>query len=93
MSCVHARPDTDRHHGKVKNRSAVPTIASGVQIAFPSAILGAILGEFAGGEDGLGVFMMNSLAQSIRSERGAPVSSPRFSEPWDLLCSVSFSAA
>jgi len=40
---------------KVKIRSAVPTIASGVQIAFPSAILGAILGEFAGGEDGLGV--------------------------------------
>ncbi|MDT5168189.1 MAG: hypothetical protein QOD02_1511 [Mycobacterium sp.] len=48
---------------KVKIRSAVPSIASGVQIAFPSAILGAILGEFAGGNDGLGVFMMNSLAQ------------------------------
>jgi ABC-type nitrate/sulfonate/bicarbonate transport system permease component len=48
---------------KVKIRSAVPSIASGVQIAFPSAILGAMLGEFAGGSSGLGVFMMNSLAQ------------------------------
>ncbi|MCU1656720.1 MAG: transporter permease, partial [Pseudonocardiales bacterium] len=31
--------------------------------AFPAAVLGAILGEFAGGTSGLGVFMMNSLAQ------------------------------
>jgi ABC-type nitrate/sulfonate/bicarbonate transport system permease component len=48
---------------KVKLRTALPTITSGVQIAFPAAILGAILGEFAGGTSGLGVFMMNSLAQ------------------------------
>jgi ABC-type nitrate/sulfonate/bicarbonate transport system permease component len=48
---------------KVRLRAALPTIASGVQIAFPAAVLGAILGEFAGGTSGLGVFMMNSLAQ------------------------------
>jgi sulfonate transport system permease protein len=48
---------------RVKLRNALPVVASGVQIAFPAAVLGAILGEFAGGTSGIGVFMMNSLAQ------------------------------
>jgi ABC-type nitrate/sulfonate/bicarbonate transport system permease component len=48
---------------KVKLRAALPSILSGIQIAFPAAVLGAILGEFAGGTSGLGVFMMKSLAQ------------------------------
>lgn len=48
---------------RVKFPHALPSIASGVQIAFPAAVLGAILGEFAGGTSGLGVFMLNSLAQ------------------------------
>jgi ABC-type nitrate/sulfonate/bicarbonate transport system permease component len=48
---------------KVRARAALPSILSGIQIAFPAAVLGAILGEFAGGTSGIGVFMLNSLAQ------------------------------
>lgn len=43
--------------------AALPSIASGVQIAAPAAVLGVILGEFAGGTSGLGVFMLNSIAE------------------------------
>jgi sulfonate transport system permease protein len=48
---------------KVVLPAALPSVASGVQIAAPAAVLGAILGEFAGGTSGLGVFMLNSIAE------------------------------
>jgi len=48
---------------KVELPAALPPITSGIQIAAPAAVLGAILGEFAGGSSGLGVFMLNSLTE------------------------------
>lgn len=40
--------------------AAVPSIVAGLQIAAPSALLGAIIGEFFGGFDGLGVAMVQA---------------------------------
>jgi len=48
---------------KARLRAAQPWILVGLQIAAPAALLGAILGEFLGGDKGLGVFMLNSMAQ------------------------------
>ena len=52
---------------KVRFRSALPSIFAALRVAAPAAILGAILGEFVGGTSGMGVFMMNSLAQFERT--------------------------
>jgi sulfonate transport system permease protein len=52
----------------VRFRSAVPTIVVALRLAAPSALLGAILGEFLGGINGLGVTMMGSMAQ-LETER------------------------
>jgi len=49
---------------KVRIRSALPSTFAGLQIAAPAAILGAIIGEFFGGERGLGIFMVASLQGS-----------------------------
>jgi ABC-type nitrate/sulfonate/bicarbonate transport system permease component len=46
---------------KVRIRAALPSTFAALQIAAPSAILGAILGEYFGGERGLGIFMIASL--------------------------------
>jgi ABC-type nitrate/sulfonate/bicarbonate transport system permease component len=45
---------------KVRLLSALPSTFTALQIAAPSAVLGAIIGEFLGGEKGLGIFMINS---------------------------------
>jgi len=45
---------------KVRIRSALPSTFAGLQIAAPAALLGAIIGQFLGGERGLGVFMVTS---------------------------------
>ncbi len=47
---------------KVRVRAAVPSAFSGLAIAGPAAVLGAIIGEFLGGTSGLGVVMVNSEA-------------------------------
>jgi len=46
---------------KIRIRAALPSTFAALQIAAPSAILGAILGEYFGGERGLGIFMIASL--------------------------------
>ncbi len=46
---------------KVRIRSALPSAFAGLQIAAPAAILGAIIGEYFGGERGLGIMMIASL--------------------------------
>jgi ABC-type nitrate/sulfonate/bicarbonate transport system permease component len=46
---------------KVRMRSALPSTFAGLQIAAPAAILGAIIGEYFGGEKGLGIMMIASL--------------------------------
>ena len=45
---------------KVRLRSALPHLFGGLRIAAPAAVLGAIIGEYLGGEKGLGIFMINS---------------------------------
>lgn len=45
---------------KVRLPSAIPSLVVGLQIAAPSAILGAIIGEYMGGSRGLGVAMIQA---------------------------------
>ncbi len=45
---------------KVRARAAVPFVFAGLQVAAPAAILGAIIGEYLGGQHGLGVAMIAS---------------------------------
>jgi ABC-type nitrate/sulfonate/bicarbonate transport system permease component len=40
--------------------AAVPSVVAGLQIAAPSALLGAIIGEYMGGTQGLGVAMVQA---------------------------------
>ena len=45
---------------KVRLRAALPSLFAALRIAAPAAVLGAIIGEFIGGNSGLGVAMINS---------------------------------
>jgi ABC-type nitrate/sulfonate/bicarbonate transport system permease component len=45
---------------KVRLIAALPHLFGGLRIAAPAAVLGAIIGEYLGGEKGLGIFMINS---------------------------------
>lgn len=45
---------------KVRLLAALPSAFTALQIAAPAAVLGAIIGEYLGGEKGLGIFMINS---------------------------------
>ncbi len=45
---------------KVRLRAALPSMFAALRIAAPAAVLGAIIGEFIGGNSGLGVAMINS---------------------------------
>jgi ABC-type nitrate/sulfonate/bicarbonate transport system permease component len=45
---------------KVRVRSALPNAFAGLQIAGPAALLGAMIGEYLGAEQGVGVAMVNS---------------------------------
>jgi len=47
---------------KVRIPASVPWVFAGLRIAAPAAILGAILGEFLGGDRGLGIAMVNAMA-------------------------------
>ncbi len=45
---------------KVRLRSALPSLFVALRIAAPAAVLGAIIGEYVGGESGLGIAMIAS---------------------------------
>jgi ABC-type nitrate/sulfonate/bicarbonate transport system permease component len=45
---------------KVRLRASLPSLFSGLRIAAPGAVLGAIIGEYMGGDSGLGVAMISS---------------------------------
>lgn len=47
---------------KVGFRTALPEIFSGLKLGVPGAVLGAIASEWLGASQGLGIFMVNSLA-------------------------------
>ena len=53
---------------KVRLRAALPSLFSGLRIAAPAAVLGAIIGEWLGAENGLGIAMINS-QQNLAIER------------------------
>ncbi|MEM9395578.1 MAG: ABC transporter permease subunit [Pseudomonadota bacterium] len=46
---------------QVQSRAALPYLISGLQIAAPAAILGALVGEFTGAERGLGVLTLQAM--------------------------------
>ncbi|WP_440711411.1 ABC transporter permease [Herbiconiux sp. YIM B11900] len=48
----------------VRLRGALPDLLAGLQVAAPSAILGAILGEFLGGTRGLGVYLLGTMGSA-----------------------------
>ena len=45
---------------KIRIRAALPSLFAALRIAAPAAILGAILGEYMGGESGIGIAMIAS---------------------------------
>lgn len=45
---------------KVRFKSALPSLFAGLRIAAPAAVLGAVIGEYLGGDSGLGVSMIAS---------------------------------
>jgi sulfonate transport system permease protein len=48
---------------KVRLRASIPTLASGLCISAPAAILGTMIGDYLGGENGLGVVMLQAQQQ------------------------------
>ena len=48
---------------KVRMRFSLPSLFAALRIAAPAAVLGAIIGEYLGGDRGLGVAMINSEQQ------------------------------
>ena len=59
---------------KVRIRAALPSLFAALRIAAPAAILGAIIGEYLGGESGIGIAMIAS--QTSLRGRTAPGGSP-----------------
>jgi ABC-type nitrate/sulfonate/bicarbonate transport system permease component len=53
---------------KVRLKYSLPSLFAGLRIAAPAAVLGAMIGEYMGGESGLGVSMINS-QQALQTER------------------------
>lgn len=45
---------------KVRLRAAIPSLATGLCISAPAAILGAMIGDYLGGQKGLGVVMLQA---------------------------------
>lgn len=48
---------------KVRVPYAFPSIVAGIRIAYPAAVIGALIGEFLGAQNGLGVLVLSNLAQ------------------------------
>ncbi len=48
---------------QVRARASVPTLASGLSISAPAAILGTMIGDYLGGAKGLGVVMLQAQQQ------------------------------
>lgn len=61
LDLVHAFGGSKTHQlTKVRLRAALPSLFAGLRIAAPAAILGSIVGELLGAENGLGVLLINS---------------------------------
>lgn len=52
----------------VRFRASLPSLFAGLRIAAPAALLGAMIGEYMGGENGLSVAMINA-QQALQPER------------------------
>ena len=46
---------------RVRTRAALPTVAAGLRMGAPAAVLGAIVGEFGGGRPGLGAMLLSTM--------------------------------
>jgi ABC-type nitrate/sulfonate/bicarbonate transport system permease component len=66
---------------KVRIRAALPSLFVALRIAAPAAVLGAIIGEYVGGESGLGIAM-------IASQSGL-----RVATTWGIALCATFIAA
>jgi ABC-type nitrate/sulfonate/bicarbonate transport system permease component len=53
---------------KVRLQASLPSLFGSLRIAAPAAVLGAIIGEYLGGDSGLGVAMINA-EQSLNIAR------------------------
>jgi sulfonate transport system permease protein len=53
---------------KIRWRAALPQFFASLRVSAPSAILGSIIGEFLGAENGLGVLLINA-QQGLKYER------------------------
>ncbi len=53
---------------RVRSRACLPSLFAALRIAAPAAVLGALIGEYLGGDSGLGVSMINS-QQALQIER------------------------
>src|SRR5690606_9821933 len=47
---------------RVRIRASLPSLFAALRIAAPAAVLGALIGEYVGGDSGLGVAMIQSRA-------------------------------
>lgn len=56
-----------RRFALVQARSGLPGLLTGLQIAAPAALLGAILGDFLGGERGIGIYLTGVIASGSAS--------------------------
>ena len=50
--------DTRRPRGK---RHALPSLVSGLRLAWPAALIGAIIGEWFGASRGIGILIINAM--------------------------------
>ncbi|MCX4097995.1 ABC transporter permease [Nocardia sp. alder85J] len=48
---------------KVRLRAGIPLLAGGLSVSAPAAILGTMIGDYLGGQDGLGVIMLQAQQQ------------------------------
>ncbi len=61
LDVVHAFGGRPIHRfTKVRLRAALPSLFAGLRVAAPAAILGSIVGELLGAENGLGVLLINA---------------------------------
>lgn len=69
LDVVHAYGGTSvTQMRRVRMKASLPSLFAGLRIAAPAAFLGAIIGEYMGGENGLGIAMINS-EQSLQIAR------------------------
>ena len=60
-SCAGSAPDAGRRSGTWSCRATLPYIFAGAEVAIVFSVIGAIVGEYLGGSEGLGYLVVSSL--------------------------------